>query len=397
MENDLWNGISIMSPEEVNNSASGENDTVEDVDTNEQVTVEDPKEDFLTDPGEDGEGNDNGFKVETVDDSESDSGTDSEEERQIELNKYGALIKDLQEEGILTTKEGDDLEEELKDASIETIKKLMGETINEAFKAEKENWKKGFSGAKKRFLEIEDSFDNTDYAIQMAQRLDYLDSLDESTIQEDVNLQRQILAEDLRNRNYSEEDIREEIEDAEAIGKLEAKALKSLPNLKKSAEEVVKISEQRKQEKLENLSKEQEKQYNTLMETIDSTEELIPGLKLNKVIKDKIKNNITTTVYQDKQGREYTSLMYKQHRNPTEFQTLINYYDSIGLFNIGKDNKFRPDISKIKNAAKTKAVSELDKVLQREESQGVGRGNSYSGSSKTESVLELLKRAKGKK
>jgi hypothetical protein len=80
-------------------------------------------------------------------------------------------------------------------------------------------------------------------------------------------------------------------------------------------------------------------------------------------------------------------------RNPNEFQMLINYYDSIGLFNLNKEGKFNPDISKLKNVAKTKAVSELDKVLARENELGTGRGNSNKASASTQSALDLLEAA----
>ena len=134
------------------------------------------------------------------------------------------------------------------------------------------------------------------------------------------------------------------------------------------------------------------------MSTIEEREEFVPGLKLNKLSKEKIKSNITTPVYKDpKNGKEYTSLMYKQMRNPNEFQMLINYYDSIGLFNLDKGGKFTPDISKLKNIAKTKAVSELDKVLSRENELGTGRGNSNPSSQTTQSALDLLEAAYSRK
>jgi hypothetical protein len=89
--------------------------------------------------------------------------------------------------------------------------------------------------------------------------------------------------------------------------------------------------------------------------------------------------------------------MYKQMRNPSEFEMLINYYDTLGLFNLDKEGKFKPDISKLKNIAKTKAVSELDQVLSQEEERGLGRQTSVGVSKKTESALDLLKAAYGKR
>ena len=45
---------------------------------------------------------------------------------------------------------------------------------------------------------------------------------------------------------------------------------------------------------------------------------------------------------------------------------LVNYYEQLGLFNM-KDGKFNPDLSKLKNIAKTKASHDLDKIIDQEE------------------------------
>lgn len=402
-ENELWSGINIMSPQEMEESMGGE--TREETISNEEEREEviDNKDDNKDDDNPTITGPTSTEEDEDFENSDNNSDNDnppeegSEEERQVELNKYGALIKDLQAEGVLSGLEGEELEEKLKDASMDTIKELMTDTVEEAFKAKEKKWKNSFSGSKKRFLEIEDSFDNADYAIQMAQRLDYLDNLDESSIEDNVNLQKQLYAEHLRSKNFTDDEIRESLEEAEAIDKLGEKAKKALPALREQANTVVAQSKEQKVKRQQEMAKQHEQEYNKLMESIDSKDEFIPGLKLNKTVREKIKENITSPVHKDEDGREYTSLMYKQKRNPSEFQMLINYYDSIGLFNIGNDNSFKPDISKLKNVAKSKAVGELDKVLQREESQGVGRTNSQQGSKQTESALDLLQKAYGDK
>jgi hypothetical protein len=76
---------------------------------------------------------------------------------------------------------------------------------------------------------------------------------------------------------------------------------------------------------------------------------------------------------------------------------LINYYDTIGLFNLDKQGKFKPDISKLKNVAKTAAVNELDKIISSEEQRGVGRNTSVETSQKTEGLLSMLESAFTKK
>ena len=137
----------------------------------------------------------------------------------------------------------------------------------------------------------------------------------------------------------------------------------------------------------------QTKAFENLLNNIDSRESFIDGLNLNKVSKDKLKNNILNPVYRDPQsGKELNSLMYKQQRNPVEFEMLINYYDTLGLFNLDREGRFKPDITKLKTIAKTTAINELDKIIASEDRR-VGRNTSVETSKKTENALNLLERA----
>ena len=154
--------------------------------------------------------------------------------------KYKALMKELVNAGVLTVEQVEELEE--MPGTFDSIKALMEKTLDGKLKDKEENWKKSMTGAKKRFLEIEDAFDDTDAAIQMAQRLEYLNSLSDETIKADVNLQKQLYYNDLISKGFSNEDAMEAIADAEAINKLEEKSLKSLPNLKEATNSIVEKS-----------------------------------------------------------------------------------------------------------------------------------------------------------
>jgi len=245
--------------------------------------------------------------------------------------------------------------------------------------------------SKKRFLEIEDAFDETDQAILMAQRLEFFDNVSEDAIKQDENLQKQIYWEQLKAKNFSDADALEAIEDAIAINKLEEKALKAVPELKASAKTYIDKSREAIQEKTKAEQEAQTKAFEQLLANIDSREAFIDGLNLNKVAKDKLKNNIMNPVHTDpKTGKEFNSLMYKQQRNPVEFEMLINYYDTLGLFNLDKEGKFKPDISKLKQVAKTAAINDLDKIIAAEEERGLGRNTSVETSKKTEGILSML-------
>ena len=389
---ELFDGIQIMSPQEIESSLDTSSEsTSEGEETTE--TQESAPEFEITGPNDSKEGD------ESEDSASIEPVEESSEVEESGPNAYSALIKDLVSEGVLTGPEGDELEEVLKDASSETVKKFVQNTVEKSFQAKQENWKKNLDPTKKRFLEIEDAFNETDAAIQMAQRLEFFENLSTEAVAEDENLQKNIYYEYLKEKGFSDAEAAEAIEDASAVDKLQDKALKAIPALKNNAEAYVENSRQQKQAEMRQQKQANEEAFNRLINTIEEKEEFVPGLKMNKIAKDKLKANITSSVYQDDKGNKYTSLMYKQMRNPAEFEMLINYYDTLGLFNLDSSGKFRPDISKIKNVAKTKAVSELDKVLAKENSKGIGQGNSMASSDKTKSALDLLERAfnKGKR
>lgn len=390
-ENELFEGISIMSPQEMENTLSDVGEEKEEVIEVEKESTEITEAKTETEepsiaPVSETEENDE--DVEITDNRSSDDNS----------KIYAAIVKDMMDEGIvLGPEDEDELKDLLENATADTIKKLMSGTVEKAFQAKTENWKNSFSGAKKKFLEIEDAFTDADAAIQMAQRLEFFENLSEDAISEDENLQKNIYYEFLKSKGFTDSDALEAIEEADAIDKLKEKALKSVPQLKEQAQGAVQQAKQLKDAEVQKAQAEYEQRYENLMHTIDEKESFIDGLKLNKISKDKLKSNISAPVYKDDKGNQYTSLMYKQMRNPIEFEMLINYYDSIGLFNIDKAGQFKPDVSKIKNVAKTKAVSELDKIVSRENERGYGRATSDRPTERQDGILNMLEQAYGNK
>src|SRR5690606_5286921 len=133
----------------------------------------------------------------------------------------------------------------------------------------------------------------------------------------------------------------EEVEDAEALSKLEKKALEAHPELTKETKSLIDKSRQEKEQLTQKQIEDQTKMFDNLITTIDTKDHFIEGLPLNKISREKLKKNIIEPVYTDpKTGKELNSLMYKQKKNPTEFEILLNHYDTLGLFNIDKKGNF---------------------------------------------------------
>ena len=378
---DLFEGLQIMSPEELN--AVVESDENSEGEETKTKPDDDSEGMFTPVVSEEGEGSYENTKNST----ESTTATSNEKSEAI----YKGLIKELVESNIITASEADKLDE--LEGSLDTIKELMNKTVQTNFKAAEQQWKDSMPAAKKRFLEIEDAFDETDQAIMMAQRLEFFDSIDEKSIKSDENLQKEIYYDLLKSKNFSDEQAVEAIQDAIEVKKLESKALKAIPELQNQANAIVTQAKEFKANRTKKEIDAQNKAFESLISNIDARQSFIDGMTLNKISKDKIKQNILNPVYKDdKSGREYNSLMYKQTRNPAEFEMLINYYDTLGLFNLDKEGKFKPDISKLKKVAKTKAINDLDKIIASED-RNVGRNTSVETSEKTGNILDMLERS----
>lgn len=384
---ELFEGLQIMSPEELEKNISPSSETSE---GESEATTETDEENFFLKPVAAETGDDEHLEKTIVTKETTNESTPDRNE-----TVYKALMKELVKEGIITAEEAE-LDE--LPGNFDTIKELVNKTIEQNFKVKEENWKKSLPSEKKRFLEIEDAFDETDQAIMMAQRLEFLENLTEADVKGNEELQKQIYFEQLKAKNFSDQEAVEALEDAIAMNKLEEKAFKAIPDLHKQSTQVVAQAREVKQAKTAAQVHAQNKAFENLISNIETRESFIDGLNLNKVAKDKLKSNIITPVYKDKEtGREFNSLMYKQQRNPVEFEMLINYYDTLGLFNLDKQGKFKPDISKIKAVAKTAAINDLDKVIAAEEQRGVGRNTSVETSQKTEGLLNMLESAFKKK
>jgi len=381
--NDLFEGLQIMSPTELNSAVKDSENGDGDFSNDDNVEFE--LKPVAAETGDDATTRENKIVM-----PKAETNSNSNENKNEVV--YKALMKELVNSGVLTIEEMEKLDE--MPGTFDSIKELVNKTVETNFKAKENSWKSNMSSAKKRFLEIEDAFDETDQAILMAQRLEFFDTINTDTVKADENLQKQIYYEQLKAKNFSDADAIEAIDDAIAINKLEEKALKAIPELKTQAQALVNNSRDIKEQKSKAELKAQTDAFESLLGHIDSRDSFIDGLTLNKVAKDKLKSNIVNPVYTDpKSGKELNSLMYKQQRNPVEFEMLINYYDTMGLFDLDKEGKFKPNITKLKNVAKTAAINELDKVIAAEEQRGVGRNTSMETSAKTEGILSLLERA----
>ena len=160
---ELFDGLQIMSPEELNSAVQAKEGDSENANISEGES-----EEFVLKPVE-AETGDDATTRESKETYVKQPTTDSNENRSETV--YKALLKELVKEGVITAEEA---ELDQLPGNFDTIKSLLNKTVETHFKNKEENWKRSLSPEKKKFLEIEDAFDETDYAILMAQRLELL-------------------------------------------------------------------------------------------------------------------------------------------------------------------------------------------------------------------------------
>ena len=88
------------------------------------------------------------------------------------------------------------------------------------------------------FLEIEDYFDDETVAMRVAKDLDYYGKVTDDVIRENANVQKDLLSRYLRMKGMNQNEITEALSEAEALAKLEDKALQAFPQLKQAASQI---------------------------------------------------------------------------------------------------------------------------------------------------------------
>jgi hypothetical protein len=152
-------------------------------------------------------------------------------------------------------------------------------------------------------------------------------------------------------------DLGEDLEDAKG-------ALTNIMSYENTKIENKKHEERQRQASFEQAKK---AQIDNIKKSIDNTQEIIPGVKLTPALKDKVFKSMTTILGEDEQGRPYNKVTVKRNENPISFDTKMNYYIELGLF----DEK--PDFGKLTNTLKTQAVRKLEDTFNGISTKGAGK------------------------
>lgn len=277
---------------------------------------------------------------------------------------FKPFAKALFEEGVLSSfdeEEFDKLVEEFEGDSASALIELNRRTIMD----EIESYKKESEEEYKAFLEARDAgVDLNDWASVQDNKKRF-GKIEEESLDSDEKLQKQLITEDLKKRGFEEADIVDTIESYEDTNKLGSMAKKALKNLKKfeeQREEELKTAAIERDKKAREVAK---KQNEDLKKQITSTDEIIPGLKLNKQVKEEIFTSIMQPVKTLEDGRQVNAVMAKRMEDPIKYAILEAYFVKQGFF----DGKF----DKLTTKVKSKAVEELAKAVEGDTSYKTGK------------------------
>ena len=188
-----------------------------------------------------------------------------------------------------------------------------------------------------------------------------VEKVTDETLEEDVSLQKKLVTDYLkRTTKFSETKISKLVDGYEDSGDLEEEAKASLIELKTfvTTEKKKELANVEKQKS--DANEQRKKDLVALQEKVKTTDEIIPGIKLNDKIRQNLFSAMTTAVGYDQTGRPVNKIVAARQENPVEFEIKLHY-----LFEITKGFT---DFSKLaekgkKDASKSfeEAVDNLDK------------------------------------
>jgi hypothetical protein len=280
------------------------------------------------------------------DNTEDDTSDDDSDDDMSSPPLYKSLASVLHEQGVLTSVDSSDLEkvESVQDLADLITKEVKSKELADLTDLQKEAVEAFRNGVDPEFFTRQKTVENQ------------LDSITEEILLEDQDLRRQIIYQDFINQGFSQEKANrltersisadDDIEDAK-------EALESIKsNLKDS------YNKELENKKLE--ASKQEKEYKDRQEKLKNkilkSEEIIPGFKVNEVIKKQVYKNMIEPVGKNPvTGNDENSLMKEQRENPEDF--------SAKLYFVYTATKGFTDFSFFGKKEKNKAINDLERAL----------------------------------
>jgi len=292
---------------------------------------------------------------------------------------FKPFVKALSEEGFLPSIDDEEFDKLVEEFGTES--EVLMELTRRTIAADIEEYKNNAEADFKSFIEArEKGYDLNEWADVYEAKKSY-SSITENTIEDNEDLQKNLVRQNLKYRGMTDEEIDDTIEAYETTGKLEDNAKKAHKNLLKLAETQEKQLEENKKTQEAEAIKAREDSLKSLKKELDTLQEPFPGIKINKQTKDKIYNNITTAVAKGKNGEPLNATMAKRAEDPIKYAIYENLLLELGAF----DGK----LDKLLSKQKSKALADLEKSLSESANTNFKQGKSTLGKGSSDDDVDF--------
>jgi hypothetical protein len=270
----------------------------------------------------------------------------------------------------------------LPNLDLETLKELEpGDILDKLIEANRDEvkdqaqveinaYKNQFNADQRKVLDmIEEGVIFDDATNTVYNQLRY-DTINETQIKESPDIQEQLYREFLYAKGHNDSYINRAVKQSKDLENLETDGLAAHTELKtmlKEEEEVL-----REEAKLQSATRKQKTEDNIkrIKTDVIATKEILSGIELSKIDKDKIIEYMTVPaaeILQNGQKIPISKMEEVRRANPIEFNKRMAYFVHLGLFG---DN---PKLDKIEKQGETNAVNRLKDVLVGSTTSGGGK------------------------
>jgi hypothetical protein len=269
---------------------------------------------------------------------------------------YTLVFKQLKEKGVLNEFDEVQFNKLIEDNPDDPAEAILDTFGKNAEKAYKDVYDKVEQDAK-WYLEMKNADVPQETAAAIASALGRYTSITDEMLEDEdaVDLRKDVLRQSLKiSTKFSEEEIEELIDDKVEKGKDVVDAKKSIKTINQFLLDRKKFEEDNAKQQQLNQKQQVDNYYKKLSEVADKTDEIIPGVKINKQTKEKLISYVKDP-YKEVDGRMMNFVNAKRAEDPEKFDLFIAYALHTGIL----DGKWEKPMQ----AAKTDAKNELNTVL----------------------------------
>jgi len=293
------------------------------------------------------------------------------------------FARDLSQQGLLSSFDEDEFLKDVKEnGEVEALRNLIKKEIDMNIQATVEDLEAGY----KEYLRLTGYGVDKETAASLIDLKNQFESIDEDELEKEENedLRRDIMMDYFRlTTEMPDEKIQKLVQRSIDSGEDIEESKEYLATLKELINKQIKAEEEQAKEAARLQQEENRRILERLKDDINSLKEVIPGVPVNKQIKQKMYEALVTPV-KTKDGRMTNALWAKREEDPIFFDTRLAYLLETGFF-----DKNKP-WNKLSASAVTKQVTKLEEEIKKRNS-SLG-----SGSSNVSSVFGGL-RTRGEK